>query len=67
MNIEKVNPIDLKFNKNRIEFQQKMIRMEYWQCCANCQQKEQCFKTFGTPPIEVTTTGCENYTSIIPF
>ena len=59
------------FNKDRIKFQQKMINLDHWQCCQNCDNMDHSTnicKLFNLiPPVQVMAVGCEQYRYEIPF
>jgi len=77
MSIEprKLTYSDICFNKDRINFQQKMINCDHWQCCQNCVHLDKMFEGMpcycslfnAVPPVHVIVVGCENWQYEIPF
>lgn len=63
------NPIQAKVNRDRIAFQELMLRREVWQCCLNCNSwtGELCGKYNILPPPKVVALSCEEFESHIPF
>lgn len=55
----------------RIEFQDKMVKRELWQCCTNClnftEATEICINHNSRPPAYIIVSGCKDHEFDIPF